>query len=90
MKICEFTEHDLNARFEKEKRGPILLPTPTERALQLLICSLETVNQAGLDGKKLTGIQLVHRQEPGKHRDDQVWEVHANVEHRLREGASTP
>lgn len=90
MKICSFTQHDLHAQeMEAEKKagkqGIICARTPTERAIQLLLLALKTVNQAGLDGKELSDLTLVHRYEPSKHADDQVIEIHAKVKHRVRE-----
>ena len=85
MKICEFTQHDLEVYDHdiKTGRGIITLPTPTERAVQLLLKALKTVNQAGLDGKELSDLALVNRYEPEKHAKDQVIEIHAKVKHRL-------
>jgi hypothetical protein len=53
---------------------------PHVRAMHVLINALEIVNQAGLDGKKLTDIRLVERRDPvGEGRI----EVHAKVTHRI-------
>jgi len=85
MKICEFTQHDLEVYDHDVKpgRGIIALPTPTERAIQLLLKALKTVNRAGLDGKELSDLTLVNRYEPEKHAHDQVIEIHAKVKHRI-------
>ena len=89
MKICEFTQYDLHAQEmaaqkKSGKQGMIVLRTPTEKAIQLLLLALKTVNQAGLDGKELSDLTLVHCYEPGKHADDQVIEIHAKVKHRVK------
>ncbi len=85
MKLCEFTQRDLEVYDHdmKPSRGIIALPTPTEQAVQLLLKALKTVNQAGLDGKELSDLTLVNRYEPEKHANDQVIEIHAKVKHRL-------
>lgn len=91
MKICEFSEYDMRASmFEWNKRargrGLILEPSPMERAMRVLAKTLDVVNQAGLDGKRLSDLSIVYRHEPASHPDDQKWEIHAKVTHRL----STP
>lgn len=50
----------------------------------ILTGALETVNQAGLDGKKLSDLTIIHRRDPARHIDDQVIEIHAKVTHRLK------
>jgi len=89
MKICEFTQYDLRAQeHEALKRAGrnqfIVMPSPTERAMQLLLLALKTVNQAGLEGKELSDLSIVHRYEPAKHHDDQPIEIHAKVTHRIK------
>lgn len=88
MKICEFTDYDMQATANAEalrrgKKGNLyLIPTPAESALLVLLCALETVNQAGLDGKKLSDITLNAVPDMG-HRVPR-YEVHAKVTHRLK------
>ena len=51
----------------------------------ILIGALETVNQAGLDGKKLSDLRIVRREDdPEKPWDNEVVEIHAKVTHRLK------
>ena len=51
----------------------------------ILIGALETVNQAGLDGKKLSDLRIVRREDdPAKPWDNEVVEIHAKVTHRLK------
>lgn len=83
MKICEFTQHDLEA-IEPTSGGRLAPRTPMEQAMALLVKSLEAVNNAGLEGKKLSNLRIVQRSDHRKHRDDQVIEIHASVTHRLR------
>jgi hypothetical protein len=89
MKICEFTAHDLEAREQPVApiTKPFCLRTPMEQAMSVLLGALETVNQAGLDGKKLSKITLVTRSDLSRHRDDQMIEIHAKVSHRLQQTA---
>lgn len=84
MKICEFTRHELEAVNDPNETGSIvIIPTPMQTAMLVLVRALETVNRAGLDGKELTKINLVQQFDPAKHPDDQTIEVHADVKHRL-------
>jgi hypothetical protein len=88
MKIMEFTERELEqsalqyARDHRSASDVYLLPTPAERAVLILLRAMETINQAGLDGKKLSDIRLVERCEA--HGINRVYEFHAKVTHRLR------
>lgn len=51
----------------------------------ILIGALETVNQAGLDGKKLSDLRIVQRRDdPASPWNNDVIEVHAKVTHRLK------
>lgn len=50
----------------------------------ILIGALETVNQAGLDGKKLSDLRIIRRSDNASYLDDQVIEIHAKVTHRLK------
>lgn len=93
MKICEVTRYDLRAQeHEALKRAGrnqfIVMPSPMERAIQILLLALKEVNQAGLDGKELHDITLVQTYEPGAHSDDQKYEIHAKVKHRLKTDAA--
>jgi hypothetical protein len=87
MKICEFTPHDLEAREQPitETSRPFCLRTPMEQAMSVLLGALGVVNQAGLDGKKLSEITIVTKTDLSRHRDDQIIEIHANVSHRIKE-----
>jgi hypothetical protein len=89
MKICEFTQHDLEAREKPSGKilGLFCQRTPMEQAMTVLLKALDVVNQAGLDGKKLSKITLVTRCDPSRQRDDQMIEIHAKVSHRLQETA---
>lgn len=86
MKICEFTLHDLEARDQPSAKilGPFRQRTPMEQAMSVLLGALGVVNQAGLDGKKLSKITIVTRSDPSRHHDDKIIEIHANVSHRLK------
>ena len=84
MKICKFTEYDLRNRSEAREGKFHLIPTATERAIQLLLATLEMVNKAGLEGNELHGITLVTRSDYSKHPDDRDYEIHAKVRHRLK------
>jgi hypothetical protein len=59
------------------------LPNPAERAIHILLQALDVVNQAGLDGKKLTDIKLITNRSPSSL--DTYYEVHAKVTHRFKE-----
>jgi hypothetical protein len=92
MKICEFTEWHMRqcAENHARKRGSdaslqYFVPTPAESALLILITCMEEINQAGLDGKKLSDLQLIIRREPSE--DQSYYEVHAKVTHRLKSEA---
>lgn len=84
MKICEFTVAQLEAKLPDSSHGSIHMRTPLEQSLVILKAALETVNQAGLDGKKLSDLTIIHRRDPARHIDDQVTEIHAKVTHRLK------
>jgi hypothetical protein len=88
MKICEFTHYELHAQEDAAlkragKNNLIVMPSPTERAMQLLLLALKTVNQAGLDGKELSDLTIVYGCDMAKHPDDQKIEIHAKVKHRF-------
>ena len=89
MKICEFTQGQLQARLDERSAsrgvGLVVCRTPVEQALLILSAALETVNQAGLDGKKLSDLRIVTLTDNSKHDDDQVIEIHAKVTHRLKQ-----
>ena len=93
MKICAFTDYDLQvtANAEAVRRGKkgnfYLVPTPAESALLMLMRALETVNQAGLDGKKLSDITL--KAVPDMGHCVTRYEVHAKVTHRLKSDIPT-
>lgn len=82
MKICEFTEHELTDWACKKAGKFIVIATPLERAMLMLNAALESVNQAGLDGKKLSNLTIVTRRDDPL--SDLVYEVHAKVTHRLK------
>lgn len=84
MKICEFTVHQLEAVLPEASRGLIHTRTPMEQSLVVLKAALETVNQAGLDGKKLSDLSIIRRRDNALHFDDQIIEIHAKVTHRLK------
>ena len=80
MKIFEISNYDLQHHAEaRTGRKFNLISTPYEMALHALLAALDTVNQAGLDGKKLTDITFVQTYERGEGRI----EIHAKVQHRL-------
>lgn len=80
MKIFEVKDFDLQHQAEiRTGRKFNIIPTPAERAIHLLLAALDTVNQAGLDGKKLTEITFVQNYERG----EGSIEIHAKVQHRL-------
>lgn len=86
MKIMSITYGDLNARVAYPvSKGICRLPTPAEHSIMILLAALEVVNQAGLDGKKLTDLKLVRTYDASKHEDDQIVEIHAKVTHRLKQ-----
>lgn len=86
MKICQFTLHDLEARARLKGDARFgLHRTPMQVDLGVLSAALEVVNQAGLDGKKLTDLTVVYTASyASMHSDDQVFEIHAKVTHRLK------
>lgn len=85
MKICSFTNHQLYSLPCDAKPDKLrLIPTPAEQAIRVLLLALDTVNQAGLDGKKLSDLRLVQTYDARKHHEDQVTEIHAKVTHRLK------
>lgn len=79
MKIGQITEEELMRREGPE--GSLTFVPAAARAAQLLLCWLETVNQAGLEGKKLTDLAIV--QHVNAERGQTVFELHAKVQHRL-------
>lgn len=82
MKICEFTESYLLARYAPTLPSRFTLQrTPIEEALLVLKGALETVNQAGLDGKRLRDLTIVVRRNPVD--QETIFQIHAKVEHRL-------
>lgn len=89
MKIFGLKEYDLKHQAEDRiDRKFSLVPTPAGRAMQLLLAALDTVNQAGLDGKKLTDITIVEKHSP--ERGEDVIEIHAKVVHRLAQDSGRP
>jgi len=88
VKICSFTEWEMQqlgherARKNSRANGICVMPTPAESAVRILLGALDTVNQAGLDGKKLSDITL--KVEPRIDRNDVIYEIHAKVTHRLK------
>ena len=82
MKICSFTDSDLR---DTGTPGDLLHISAHWRATRLLILALETVNQAGLDGKKLSDLRIIESPDPES--VEVRYEVHAKVTHRL---APTP
>jgi hypothetical protein len=83
MKICEFDEWELmHAELPGVRQGLTLI-NPYMRATVVLSKALEIVNQAGLDGKKLTEMRVVHISDPSSGPGGGRWEVHAKVTHRL-------
>ena len=80
MKIGHIREEEVS-RLPNGKDSPIFVP-PGVRAVQLLLAWLEVVNQAGLDGKKLTDITIVEARDVAG-RGGMVYELHAKVTHRL-------
>jgi len=84
VKICKFTKYDMYAQMgDGDPETNRLAISPLERAMMILHSSLEAVNQAGLDGKKLEGFEIRETFQPDKHPDDQIIEIHAKVTHRL-------
>lgn len=88
MKICEFSQHQLNETEEAFARNykevSLCRPrSPIKTAMTILMAALETVNKAGLDGKELSCLTLIQRYDPTKHADDQMIEIHAKVKDRL-------
>ncbi len=83
MKIFGLREWDLQHEAEKRSaRKFSIVPTPAGRAMQLLLAALDAVNQAGLDGKRLTEITIIENRSPDRGED--MIEVHAKVQHRLK------
>jgi hypothetical protein len=87
MKIMEFSDWEMQhmATEKAKERGKnyiCIMPTPGESALLILMKALDTVNQAGLDGKKLSDIKLITRFEPSP--ENTFYEIHAKVTHRLK------
>ena len=86
MKICQFTSEEMDNRVTLQTGVPIdkfvIDATPGVHATMVLIAALEEINQAGLDGKKLSNIHLVTR--PSERWGSAIYEVHADVTHRLK------
>ena len=85
MLICTFTSEDMEARFIHDPKTPLeslILPTPGAHATMILLTALETINQAGLDGKKLSRLSIVTR--PSERWGSSIYEIHAEVQHRLK------
>lgn len=77
MKICEWNESDMH-----DAGGGITSVSAQWRAMQMLRRALETVNQAGLDGKKLSDFQIVESH--GANKIGPHYEVYAKVTHKLK------
>jgi hypothetical protein len=89
MKICEFSEWELmHTAFDGKSTG-VFISNPMMNGLALIQRALETVNQAGLDGKKLTDMKVIHFSNPADGPDGGRFEVHAKVRHRLSAPAMT-
>lgn len=87
MIIGQITNEELNRRDDpKQEKRFAYIPSGV-RAVQLLQAWLTTVNEAGLEGKRLKNFR-VH----GTHDidfDDTLYQLHADVEHRLRTQPTT-
>jgi hypothetical protein len=84
MKICEFSTWDLmHTKIDGMREGLVLF-SPTMQAIAMLKNSLEIINQAGLDGKKLTELKVIAINEPSEGPHGGRIEVHAKVTHRLK------
>lgn len=82
MKLLEVTEYDLCHRALQSKTLGRLSPFgPYQHAIRLLLVALDTANQAGLDGKKLSDLEIREVLDPAE--GYPRFEVHANVTHRL-------
>lgn len=79
MKICEFSDA---STYDYGKPGDPLYLSAHGHAFRMLQKALEDVNQAGLDGKKLSNLRVVRRDHPC--RQDTINEIHADVTHRLK------
>lgn len=86
MKIGKITEGELSRMMPEGQQGLALVTTPGERAVMLLLGWLETVNEAGLEKKKLSNLRLVRKPDPQRFGED-VYELHADVKHRLAKTA---
>ena len=82
MKIIEFTESSFIS-YAKTSDQFSVLPTAAQQSCRILMAALEAVNQAGLDGKRLSKLELRSRAvyEGGY---DIIHELHAKVDHRLQ------
>lgn len=82
MIIGQITNEELNRRDDPKQEKLLAYIPPGVRAVQLLQAWLTTVNEAGLEGKRLKNFR-VH----GTHDldfDNTLYQLHADVEHRLR------
>ena len=86
MKICQFTSEEMEMRAIHDTHTSmenfVLLPTPGVHAMMVLMTALETINQAGLDGKKLSNLKILTRQSESW--GSVIYEIHADVQHRLQ------
>ena len=85
MKICSFKDSDLN---DFGKPGDLTHISAHWRATRLLLLALDTVNQAGLDGKKLSDMRIIVG--PDTDRGGVSYEIHAKVTHRLANLSGQP
>ena len=60
MKIIEFTESSFIS-YSKPSDQFSVLPTAAQQSCRILMAALEAVNQAGLDGKRLSKLELRSR-----------------------------
>lgn len=76
MKICELKESMLD-------RGEVVSSNhPFNSALRVLEAALTTINQAGLEGKRLSDLRVIIVSTPAEP-FERTWEIHAKVTHRL-------
>ena len=83
MKICEFSTWELMHTKIHGLREGVMLFNPVMHAVAMIQQSMETVNQAGLDGKKLSDMKVIHFSDPADGPDGGRFEIHAKVTHRL-------
>jgi hypothetical protein len=79
MKICEFSLYDLRAMpIGMAELGLI------KSALAVLNAALVSVNEAGLEGKRLSNLRVVHVSDRSRDPMGDFIEIHADVKHRLK------